>query len=56
MKEFLLRYGKVPDMAKEEKRLGQMHKESAAGIVRDYELPLTPEEYTEAIMPIYKER
>ncbi|KAJ4780857.1 Bifunctional riboflavin kinase/FMN phosphatase [Rhynchospora pubera] len=56
MKDFLLRYGKVPDMEKEEKRLGQMHKDSAAAIVRDYELPLTPEEYTEAIMPLYRER
>nr|CAD1834367.1 unnamed protein product [Ananas comosus var. bracteatus] len=39
--EFLAMYGKVPDLEKEEKRLGQMHKESAAEIVRDYELPLS---------------
>jgi riboflavin kinase / FMN hydrolase len=56
LKEFLLRYEKVPDIEKEEKRLGQIHTDSATAIVRDYELPLTPEEYTEAILPLYKER
>ncbi|XP_020098102.1 bifunctional riboflavin kinase/FMN phosphatase-like [Ananas comosus] len=54
--EFLAMYGKVPDLEKEEKRLGQMHKESAAEIVRDYELPMSGEEFSEAIMPLYKER
>ncbi|WOL17049.1 bifunctional riboflavin kinase/FMN phosphatase-like [Canna indica] len=56
LKEFLARYGKVLDAAKEEKRLGKMHKESAAAIVEDYGLPMSAEEYSEAIMPLYQER
>ncbi|KAK3161989.1 hypothetical protein QOZ80_1BG0083910 [Eleusine coracana subsp. coracana] len=54
--EFLAAYGKVPDPAKEEKRLGQMYKESTAGIIADYGLPLTIEEYSEAIHPLYLKR
>ncbi|KAG5512964.1 hypothetical protein RHGRI_038632 [Rhododendron griersonianum] len=41
--EFLARYGKVLDREKEDKRLGMMHNESAISIVKDYELPITPD-------------
>lgn len=54
--EFLAAYGKVPDPAKEEKRLGQMYRESTAGIIADYGLPLTIEEYSEAIHPLYMKK
>ncbi|XP_008813770.2 bifunctional riboflavin kinase/FMN phosphatase-like isoform X1 [Phoenix dactylifera] len=56
LKEFLARYGKVPDAEKEERRLGQMQKEAAAAIVKDYDLPLTADEFSEAIMPMYQEK
>jgi riboflavin kinase / FMN hydrolase len=54
--EFLSAYGKVPDPAKEEKRLGQMYTESTTGIIADYGLPLTIEEYSEAVHPLYLKR
>ncbi|KAF7141218.1 hypothetical protein RHSIM_Rhsim06G0131600 [Rhododendron simsii] len=41
--EFLARYGKVLDREKEDKRLGMVHNESAISIVKDYELPITPD-------------
>ncbi|PKU82192.1 riboflavin kinase [Dendrobium catenatum] len=56
LREFLEKYGKVLDPDKEVKRLGQMHKESAKAIVEDYELPMTAEEYSLAVMPIYQQR
>lgn len=56
LNEFLATYGKSVDPAKEEKRLGKMHKEAAAAIVQDYGLPMTGEEYSRAIMPLYQER
>jgi hypothetical protein len=56
LKEFLGTYGKVPDAAKEVKRLGQMHRESTSGIIADYGLPLTVEEYSAAIYPLYMKR
>ncbi|THU72256.1 hypothetical protein C4D60_Mb04t10180 [Musa balbisiana] len=56
LEEFLARHGKSLDAAMEEKRLGKMHKESAAAIVQDYGLPMTPEEFSEAIMPLFQER
>lgn len=54
--EFLKRYGKVLDREKEDKRLGMIHKESAISIVKDYELPITPDSYTQEIMPMYQEK
>lgn len=54
--EFLAAYGKVPDPEKEEKRLGQMYLESTTGIIRDYGLPLTVEEYSKAMHPLYLRR
>lgn len=56
LREFLSKYGKVLDPEKEMKRLGLMHKESAKAIVQDYDLPMTSEEYSMAIMPIYQKR
>ncbi|KAL6614489.1 hypothetical protein ACP70R_036759 [Stipagrostis hirtigluma subsp. patula] len=56
LNEFLAAYGKVPDPGKEEKRLGQMYRESATGIIADYGLPLTVEEYGEAMHPLYIKR
>ncbi|XP_066309946.1 bifunctional riboflavin kinase/FMN phosphatase-like isoform X3 [Miscanthus floridulus] len=56
LNEFLAAYGKVPDAQKEEKRLGQMYLESTTGIIRDYGLPLTVEEYSKAMHPLYLRR
>ncbi|XP_062221916.1 bifunctional riboflavin kinase/FMN phosphatase-like isoform X2 [Phragmites australis] len=56
LNEFLAAYGKVPDAEKEEKRLGQMYKESTTGVIADYGLPLTVEEYSEAMHPLYLRR
>ncbi|KAJ1285468.1 hypothetical protein BS78_03G281700 [Paspalum vaginatum] len=56
LKEFLAAYGKIPDAEKEEKRLGQMYTESTTGIIRDYGLPLTVEEYSKAMHPLYLKR
>ncbi|KAJ4975336.1 hypothetical protein NE237_000442 [Protea cynaroides] len=56
VKDFLAKYGKILDREKEDNRLGQMHRESAASIVKDYDLPLTPDQFSKEIMPMYKER
>lgn len=56
LKEFLAGYGKVPDKEKEKKRLGMTQKEYAIGIVNDYDLPLTSDQYIEAIMPFYHDK
>ncbi|BAS74422.1 Os01g0757900 [Oryza sativa Japonica Group] len=56
LNEFLAAYGKVPDKEKEERRLGQMYRESTTGIIADYGLPLTVEEYAVAIYPLYLKR
>ncbi|KAL7589707.1 hypothetical protein Lser_V15G40612 [Lactuca serriola] len=56
LKEFLARYGKVVDMEKENKRMGMVHHESAIAVVKDYDLPITPQQYTQNIMPMYHEK
>ncbi|XP_042500865.1 bifunctional riboflavin kinase/FMN phosphatase-like [Macadamia integrifolia] len=56
VKDFLAKYGKILDSDKEDNRLGQTHKESAAAIVKDYDLPLTPDQFSKEIMPLYVER
>ncbi|KAK4487025.1 hypothetical protein RD792_006340 [Penstemon davidsonii] len=53
LKEFLAKYGKVQDNEKEKKRLGVTFNESSLAIVNDYELPLTPEEFGQEIIPMY---
>ncbi|OMO98848.1 Haloacid dehalogenase/epoxide hydrolase [Corchorus capsularis] len=55
LKEFLAKYGK--ELVKERegcKRVGATHKESSAAIVKDYDLPLTPHQYTNEILPMYR--
>ncbi|KAK7335445.1 hypothetical protein VNO80_27288 [Phaseolus coccineus] len=57
LNEFLARYGKELDKEREEKkRLGMTLKDSAAIIVMDYELPLTPDQFINEITPMYRER
>ncbi|XP_027339810.1 bifunctional riboflavin kinase/FMN phosphatase-like [Abrus precatorius] len=57
LNEFLAKYGKELDREKEKKkRFGMTQKESAAIIVKDYELPLTPDQFIEEITPFYRER
>ncbi|XP_020555008.1 bifunctional riboflavin kinase/FMN phosphatase isoform X2 [Sesamum indicum] len=53
LKEFLAKYGKVQDSDKERKRLGLTFKESSIAIVNDYDLPLTPEQFVQEIIPMY---
>lgn len=44
-------------MEKEDKkRMGMTQKESAAGIVKDYDLPLTPDQYIKEITPMYRQK
>lgn len=57
LKDFLAKYGKVLDKKREEeKRLGMTQKESAAAIVRDYSLRLTPDQFIQEITPMYREK
>ncbi|KAK6919712.1 Haloacid dehalogenase-like hydrolase [Dillenia turbinata] len=56
LKDFLAKYGKEVDPKKEESRLGMMQKEAAIAIVKDYDLPLTPERFIQDISPMYHER
>ena len=57
LKEYLAKYGKEVDMEREEKkRMGMTQKESAAAIVKDYALPLTPDQYIKEITPMYREK
>ncbi|TYK07017.1 14-3-3-like protein D [Cucumis melo var. makuwa] len=56
LKEFLGKYGKVWEKKREEeKRLGMTQKEYAAAIIRDYGLPLTPDQFIQEITPMYRE-
>ncbi|GMG98531.1 hypothetical protein Nepgr_000371 [Nepenthes gracilis] len=54
LKDFLAKYGKVLKADIERRRLGTTQKESAIAIVRDYDLPLTPDQFIEEITPFYK--
>ena len=57
MKEFLAKYGKVLDKAREDKKaFGETLKESSTAIVKDYDLPLTPDQYIQEIIPLYQEK
>ncbi|MED6144293.1 hypothetical protein PIB30_014376 [Stylosanthes scabra] len=54
---FLAKYGKELDKEKEEKkRVGMTQQESVAVILKDYQLPLTPEQFITEITPLYRER
>ncbi|KAK2424673.1 bifunctional riboflavin kinase/FMN phosphatase [Trifolium repens] len=57
LNEFLGKYGKELNKEREEKkRLGMTQKDSAALIVKDYQLPLTPDQFIKEINPLYRER
>ncbi|GLT61130.1 hypothetical protein SLA2020_338560 [Shorea laevis] len=57
LKEFFAKYGKEVDGEREnKKRLGMTQKESAASICKDYDLPLTPDQYIKEITPMYREK
>ncbi|KAK1412338.1 hypothetical protein QVD17_33508 [Tagetes erecta] len=56
LKEFLVGYGKVVDMEKENKRMGMIHHDAAIAIVKDYDLPITPQQYSQSIMPMYHQK
>jgi hypothetical protein len=57
LKDFLAKYGKQVDGEREDKkRLGMTQKDSAAGICKDYDLPLTPDQYIKEITPMYREK
>ncbi|XP_058773940.1 bifunctional riboflavin kinase/FMN phosphatase-like [Vicia villosa] len=57
LKDFLGKYGKEVNKEREEnKRLGMTQKESAALIVKDYQLSLTPDQFIKEINPLYIQR
>lgn len=49
------KYGKVLDEKNDQKRLGRTLKETAIAMVTDYDLPLTPDQYVEEIVPMYRQ-
>nr|GFB51995.1 bifunctional riboflavin kinase/FMN phosphatase-like [Tanacetum cinerariifolium] len=53
LEEFLVRYDKVVDLEKEKKRFGMIHHELAVATVLDYDLSITPQQYSKSIMPMY---
>ncbi|XP_050384630.1 bifunctional riboflavin kinase/FMN phosphatase-like isoform X2 [Argentina anserina] len=56
-KEFLAKYGKTLNKEREEKReIGKTLKDSSTATVEDYDLPLTPDQFIEEIIPMYQER
>ncbi|KAK3404833.1 hypothetical protein EUGRSUZ_K01125 [Eucalyptus grandis] len=54
LREFLGKYGKVLDEGND-KRLGKTLKETAVAMIADYDLPLTPDQYVEEIVPMYRQ-
>ncbi|KAJ9550309.1 hypothetical protein OSB04_014354 [Centaurea solstitialis] len=56
VKELLVRYGKEVDLDKENQRPKMGHRLSTIAIVKDYDLPITPEQYSEIITPMYHEK
>ncbi|KAL7215859.1 hypothetical protein ACSBR1_027910 [Camellia fascicularis] len=54
--ELLARYGKVLDREKEDQRLGMTFKESLVAVVKDYDLPITTDCFSEEITPMYQEK
>ncbi|KAM7270160.1 hypothetical protein ACFE04_029374 [Oxalis oulophora] len=55
--EFLEKKGKELDKEKEEnKRFGMTLEYSSARIVKDYDLPLTPAQFIDEIVPMYREK
>ncbi|KAF6136932.1 hypothetical protein GIB67_025766, partial [Kingdonia uniflora] len=56
LKDLLRKYGKVVDREMEDNRFGMMHKEFTETIVKDYDLPLTPDQFSNEILPFYHQR
>ena len=56
MKELLEKYGKVIDRENEDKKLGMPQLEGAIAVIKDYDLPLSPQQFIDEISPIYRER
>uniref|UniRef100_A0A7C9AJP3 Riboflavin kinase n=1 Tax=Opuntia streptacantha TaxID=393608 RepID=A0A7C9AJP3_OPUST len=56
LREFLASYGKVLITDNEHRRVGKTQKESAIAIVKNYELPLTPEQLIAQITPMYRSK
>lgn len=56
LKDFLARYGKAVDQKKEDTRSGMSHKMFRLAIIKEYDLLITPERFTEEIRPMYRER
>lgn len=54
LKVFLGNYGLVPDRKKERKRLGMTQLESVGSVIKDYNLPLTPDQFLNEITPLYQ--
>ena len=53
----MAKYGKVIDVEREEKKtVGMTLKDSSAATVEDYDLPLTPDQYIQEIMPMHEEK
>ncbi|XP_051124865.1 bifunctional riboflavin kinase/FMN phosphatase-like [Andrographis paniculata] len=53
LKDFLAKYGRAQDAEKEKRRLGMTFIDSSVTVVNDYDLPLTPEQFREEIVPMY---
>ncbi|KAL8088243.1 hypothetical protein AgCh_038141 [Apium graveolens] len=56
LKDYLARFGKILDQKKEDTRSGMSHKEFRLAIIKEYDLLITPERFTEEIRPMYRER
>lgn len=56
LKDYLEGYGKVVDQKKEDMRSGMSHHEFRLAIIKEYNLLITPEQFTEEIRPMYRER
>ncbi|KNA24253.1 hypothetical protein SOVF_017390 isoform A [Spinacia oleracea] len=54
LRDFLESYGKVLITDKEHGRVGRTQKESAVAIVKNYQLPLTPDQFIAEITPLYR--
>nr|XP_043638715.1 bifunctional riboflavin kinase/FMN phosphatase-like isoform X2 [Erigeron canadensis] len=53
LKEVLVRYGKVMDMEKEKNKVGMSHRDSTIATVKDYHLPITPQQLSHIITPMF---
>ncbi|KAL1812772.1 hypothetical protein ACET3Z_022837 [Daucus carota] len=56
LKDYLEGYGKEVDQKKEDMRSGMSHHEFRLAIIKEYDLLITPDQFTEEIRPMYRER